>query len=176
MTESSRNIYNSDPGRLLEMMDQAATAGRIWTSSELGAILRHQLSAPVEFDLGQVAPQLATKLRTLASSQGLLLKSFADLLHHPDPPLELLDLTRSFSKALMTHPDSPLPREVATVLYYASILIARIRCGKRISGLGDDALKEGLQWALDQSWLDASTRQLFREGLRALAAAQDARP
>jgi hypothetical protein len=90
--------------------------------------------------------------------------SFGQLLHDPNPPLPMLELTHKFAKACRGNPDGPLPPEVATVLYYAAITVARLRCGRRISRLDDGALHEGLRWALEQEWLDDGTRSIFKEG------------
>jgi len=168
MTEPGSRIYESDSHRLADLMSVDAGAERIWRPEELKAILQHQLSVPIQFDLGGLDPGLAQKLGALATAQGLLVKSFHDLLHHPSPPLELLQLTKQFAKASRNHPDSPLPPEVATVLYFVSISVAMTRCGERISNLDDETLRNGLKWAVGQPWLDDSTRSLIEEGLRRL--------
>src|SRR5262249_24592385 len=121
-----------------------------------GAILRHQLTAPVRFDLGRPARSVRR------------FRSFADLLHHPRPPLALLTMTKDFAKASRSHPDRPLPQPGATLLYFASILVARVRPGRRISGVGDAALCRGLRWSVGQPGVDAAVRRLFREGLARL--------
>jgi hypothetical protein len=73
-------------------------------------------------------------------------------------------LTKDFAKACRISADSPIPREIATVLYFASIAVARLRCGRRITELTDTAVRKGLDWALGQPWLDEATRRLLEEG------------
>jgi len=146
-------------------MSVDAGAERIWRPEELKAILQHQLSVPIQFDLGGLDPGLAQKVGALATAQGLLVKSFHDLLHHPNPPLELLQLTKQFAKASRNHPDSPLPPEVATVLYFVSISVAMTRCGERISNLDDETLRRGIKWVLAQPWVDDATRGPLQESL-----------
>jgi hypothetical protein len=157
-----------DPAAMAELMELPNLIGKVWHSQELSAILRHQMSAPVQFDLSELPAGLGAKLRSLTAAQGLLIRSFGDLLRHPHPPLELLKLTKRFAKASSHHPDSPLPPEISRVLYYAAIVVAQTRCGERISGLDNAGLKQGLDWALTQLWLDASTRMIFEQGLKAL--------
>lgn len=160
-----RNSGSSQLGSLLGL----ATAERIsWGREELGAILRHQLAAPVQFDLGNLSPRLAEGLRAISSGQGLLVKSFADLLHHPHPPVELLELSKEFARAYWNHPASPLPREVAMLLYFASIAAALTRCRQRITSLDNQTLGRNFGWFLDQPWLDEPSRELFREALTVL--------
>ena len=140
------------------MMALADHGERVWRPEEL--------AAPVHLDLGNFAPGDARRLQTLSGSQGLLLKSFSDLLHHPQPPLELLEMVKQFAKTSRSHPDSPLPREIATLLYYAAIVVAMTRCGRRITNLDDQGLKEGIGWVLSQTWVDEPTKDIFKEGLK----------
>ena len=169
MDRTEASILDSDPHSMAALLDLGAGDERIWNADELAAILRHQLSAPIQVDLANLEQRLASQLRLAAESQGLLLKSFSDLLHHPNPPLELLKLTKDFAKACRLSREGPLPREIATVLYFASIVVAMVRCHRRITRLDDAATRQGVEQCLAQSWLDAPTRQLFEDGLKALA-------
>jgi len=164
----SPGIRDSDPRLLARLMDVGAGPGRLWQPGELGAVFQHQLSAVIQFDLGGLDQSLANRVRNLSAAEGLLIKSFRDLFCHPHPPVELLDLTKDFAKACKNHPDSPLPGEVASVLYFLSIAVAMAKCGARISQLDDDSLRTGLEWASGQPWLDEQTRNLLVEGLNAL--------
>ena len=155
--------YQTDSRQLAKLMDLGHAGQRLWRTEELGAILRHQLSAPVQFDLAGIDQALAGKLRNLTEAEGLLLQSFSDLLHHPAPPVELLILLKDFAKACRNHPDSPLPQEIATLLYLASIAVAMMRACQRITALDDEALRDGVQWLVDQTWVDDRTGSLFRE-------------
>jgi hypothetical protein len=141
----------------------------LWGPQELGAILQHQLDAEVAFDLsrlGQVRVQEVE--RALASIQGSPIRTFRELFEHPSPPIELVDLSRRFAKACRSSRDGPLPNEIATVLYFASIVVAMITCGRRISKLDDEAIGYALDWALDQPWLDESIRGLISRGRQAV--------
>jgi len=150
-------------------MEVGTEETRIWEPDELASILKHQMSAAVQLDLSCVGRNAAAKLGALSESGGLLIKSFADLLWHPNPPVELLELTKDFAKACGRHPDSPLPPEAADILYLASIVVARMRCRKRITTLDDASLRQGLGRAIGQAWLDERTRALLQEGLVYLA-------
>jgi len=150
------------------MMGMDGDAERIWRPEELAAIFRHQLAAPVKFDMSNLDVGMAKRLETVSVAQGLLVKSFGDLLQHPHPPVELLNLTKEFAKAVSTHPDSPVPADVARVLYFASIAAAMTRCGKRITRLDDASLRDGIRWAAELGWLDDDTLSLLNEGLRLL--------
>ena len=58
-----------------------------------------------------------------------------------------------------------MPRPIASVLYFASIAAALVRCRRRITGLTNDDLVVGFRWMLAQPWLDTPTRTLINEGL-----------
>jgi hypothetical protein len=140
----------------------------LWQPEELEAMLQHQLSAPLEFDFSYLGREATRRLDVLGSSQGPPIATFHDLLHHRSPPVKLLEITKEFAKACRTRSDRLLPNEIAAMLYLLSIVVARTRCGRRITKLEDDALRHSLDWALKQPWVDESTRELLREGDRVI--------
>jgi RNA polymerase sigma-70 factor (ECF subfamily) len=144
--------------RLLELPGPASSA----------ALLDHALTMPVPLD---VAVDASAVDQARAGADELGLKTIGDLLHHPRPRPELLELVKDFAKDNRTDPESPLGREVATVLYYAAIAVALTRCDRRISRHDDNTLRQGFRWGSDQPWVDEATRELFRAALRRLGAA-----
>ena len=157
--------------RAKELADLMATGeerAKLWRPEDLAAMFRHQMSAPMLVDLGGIDARTATKLKVLADAQGLLLKSFGDLFHHPSPPVELLELVKNFAKANLDHPESGLPGEIASVLYYASIASALVHLDTRISQLPNADLERGLRSVAGQSWLDDATKALLAEALKKL--------
>jgi hypothetical protein len=158
-----------DPVSLADLMDCRGQREELWSQEELQAILKHQLAAEVQFDLERFDEAVGRDLpRAQRSVEGLSISSFGDLFQHPQPPIELLDLTRRWAKACRTGSDHSLPAEIATILYLSSIAAAMTRCHCRISALGDEALRYGFDWALAQQWLDESTLRLLESGRRAL--------
>ena len=159
-------LHNSDPQSLTNMMNLDAGGQDLWGPEELGAILEHQLAAPLESDLGSLDKGLVRRLKEINSAGGTPLASFSDLLHHPSPPAEFLELTKRFAKICRSDPQSPLPSEVATILYFSSIVVAMTKCGRRITKMDDRSLQYSLDWAIRRPWLDDSTRKILEEGLR----------
>jgi len=174
------DVHNSDPQSLTQMMSLDAGDEKLWSPEELGAILEHQLSAPLECDLGRLDSGLARRLREVNSAahpEGTRpLKSFRDLLSHPSPPLKLLELTKQFAKACRNNPHGPLPDEIATVLYFSSIAVAMTRCGQRITKMDDRSLEFSLNWALRQPWLDEASRGILQEGRNAISSPEPESP
>jgi hypothetical protein len=165
MCNLSHDLSDTRTDHLAELLKTSGQGGPGWCPEDLAAILRHQLSVPITCDLKHLSPDRTQELCNLASSQGPPLESFADLFLHPHPPVELLESTKAFAKDHRGRPDSPLPSEVATMLYYASIAAGISRCGRRLTRLNDTALREGLIWAGRQAWIDQRMRRLFEDAL-----------
>jgi hypothetical protein len=158
---SSSAVFKSRANKLAALLATGEEHTRLWRPDELAAIFRHQMSAPMQVDLGSFDARTASRIKTVSEAQGLLLKSFADLFHHPAPVIELLELAKDFAKANMDHPESGLPGEIAATLYYTSIAAALVRLDARISQLADADLQRGLKWAMEQAWLDEKTKALL---------------
>jgi hypothetical protein len=154
--------------RLDRLMELGLAAEKPCRSGELRAVWQHQLGSPFHFDLGGFDAPAAERLRALGEAEGLLLRSLRDLLQHPRPPLELLRLAKDFAKAHQHSPRSPLPREVARLLYLAAIAAAWTHCGRRITSLDDTHLARSFDWALEQPWADRATKKLIASGRRLL--------
>jgi len=167
--DSAGSVFQRQPKSLAALLEASGEGSRLWRPEELGAIFRHQMAAPVLVDLGGYDPGTAARLKRLSEAQSLLLKSFADLFHHPAPPVELLELTKDFAKANMDHAQSSLPSEVAAALYYTSIAAALVRLGARITRLPEEELRRGLLWTREQAWLDEETKQLLLQAAEKLA-------
>jgi RNA polymerase sigma-70 factor (ECF subfamily) len=167
VTVSTSGRSPIDPAALARMLELPRQP------TERAEVLRHLLTAPVPLDLGAVDEALARKVRAWTEGQSLMLKSFGDLLQHPNPLPEFLELVKEFAKENRTDAESPLPREVATVLYYASIAVALARCARRITRHNHATLRQGFGWGCEQPWVDEATRSLLREGLRALGDAEE---
>jgi hypothetical protein len=153
----------SDAFWLAELL-RVDDAGPLWGPDELAAIFEHQLSAPVDFDLSVMGGEPPTDLAAQLARQDPPIASFRDLFGHPHPPVDVLERTKQFAKQCRRRPAGPLPAEIATVLYLLSIVVAMTRGERRISKLDDEALRASLDWALEQPWLDAATRDLLLEG------------
>jgi len=145
---------------LLTLMDLGEES-RVWQAQELGAILKHQLHAPLRLALGDFSGQVAQKMDGLA---GAAPGTLDELFRQAHPSCELLTLTKVFAKSCNVA-DGPLPREIAVLLYYLSIAAAEVRCEKRLTELSDESLIRGLAWCGAQIWLDQPIRLVILEAL-----------
>ena len=163
MTDSS--LSSSKTRSLAGLMKLSGDEPATWAADELAAVLRHQLAAPLEYDLRTLAPggeKTITEMSAKVSS-GPRPRNFGDLIRNPSPPLDLLRLMKDFSRA--GRDSGSLPPEVATVLYYAAIVVALLRHGARITELGDVALRKGVEWSIAQGWTGDELRAVFTESL-----------
>jgi hypothetical protein len=167
--DPSGSVFKSRPKALAALLATREERGRLWRSDELAAIFRHQMSAPVMMDLGGFDAATAVRLKILSDAQGLLLRSFAELFHHPVPPVELLEMTKEFAKLNLDHPESALPTEIAAALYYTSIATALVKLNTRISQLKDLDMERGLKWTSEQPWIDRETSELMAKALEKLS-------
>lgn len=153
------------PGRISEILQLGLSVGEPYRPEELRAFLEHELASPLAFDLGSLAPEASAQLRALCTADGMLLKSFGDLLQHPAPPVRALELAKDFAKTCSASPHGAIPQPVARVLYYACIAAALLRGERGITKLPDEELARGLAWVLAQPWLTEATRALVEKAL-----------
>ena len=166
----SWDIEKTASVRLSRLMGDEPAAPE-WSEKDLEAILRHQLSVPLERDLGREFVSLDSRLSDLSYPEqfrGLSRMTFGELLLHPRPPEEALQLVKRFAKARKSDPIPLLPGEVATAIYYAAVVAAELRLNRSISTLRREELRAGVQWAISQGWIVDPLRSLFVEASRAL--------
>src|SRR5437660_535407 len=147
MTDQS-GVDRSEAWRLAPLLEVGRDEPR-WRQRDMADLLAHQLRAPLLFDLGRLGSSNEEMVSELSQCGGPRLSNFADLFKHPTPPLELIKLTKNFAKACDTAPEGQLPTEIATILYYASILVARLRHGCWITELKMRDIRRGIKWALE---------------------------
>jgi hypothetical protein len=131
----------------------------IWPAQQLRAALHRQLVSTLSE---------RQQLEDAGQSAHPPIETLGQLLHHPRPPMKLLWLAKEHAKLSREDPHSPLPPEVALLLYYGSIAAALLRHGQRISRLSDDDLRGGFNWSARQEWVDEPTRLLFLEAMAML--------
>ncbi|MDH3584325.1 MAG: hypothetical protein OER86_08935, partial [Phycisphaerae bacterium] len=133
-----------------------------WQEDEFQAVLQGQMLAPLELELGTVDPVAwSSHFRALARAASPPIETLLDLFLHDDPPLDLLVAVKDYAKGLYHDDPSPLPREVAAVLYFASLAVAGRHHDRKITDLDDAAVRRGTAWASTQDWVDDTTRRLL---------------
>jgi hypothetical protein len=146
-----QHIHKTHPATLAQLLSMDVKL-LPWSHDDLKAILRHQLKVPMALELGDLLPAVPTTAKT-----------FGDLLASANPSLPHLKAAKEFFKETRIEGDHPLPPEVATALYFGTILAARLRCGVSISKLRTQKLIEAVDWGLAHSWVVEPLATLFRE-------------
>jgi hypothetical protein len=163
----TRTIHRAQTDKLAQLFDADADAPTVYWGADLAAVLRHQLAAPLVEELSSPICGDENVGGAHLSHLDPSLATFGDLLHHSKPPIDLLKLAKAFAKSCRANAEL-LPAEVSTLIYYAVILVARIRLGEKITTLSDDGLRQGLAWGIEQPWVDDKTKKLLSEGAAAL--------
>ena len=157
-------VYDSDAQRLLQIIGVNENTATEWALTDIASIFRHQMNAPLDFDLSAEGPQGATAGSTPIEGDNRGITTFGELFRHPAPPIELLKLSKGFFKRIVaTHPKNSAEHQVAYVSYLLSVILARRCHGKRISDLKDSTLITGLDWALTQTWVEKSIHKVLRD-------------
>lgn len=152
--------------RALEMfLDPEFQNRRVWQPEELGAMLEYQWRSPLEADLSGMDTKTAHMLKNMCDAQSLCLKSYGDIFDHRMPPVEVLTIIKEYAKRNMACPDVELPGDIAKLLYILSVVVARMRCGKRITTQDDSTIRQSITALLTQPWLSPSVSELLREAL-----------
>jgi hypothetical protein len=160
----------NDRHLLAGLMSLAGQHPAGWSATELAAIWKHQLNAPLLLDLGGLSADATATVTLHTHHAAAALQSFADLLAHPSPPIEILQLAKEFAKRQRYAEQAIFPIEIANILYYMSIALASLRHNQSITEMDESKLKQRIQWCLQQQWIDPATRGLFEAELTKLRA------
>jgi hypothetical protein len=162
-SSEDQTIFFSRPERLARILTVDDTAANLWTPEEMQAMWRHQYSAPIDVDLDSVVSVQATQLRKCPSIAEFRSKTFAEVLTHVSPPIELLKLIKEFAKQTLQNAEERQLKSIASALYYASYAAGLMRHRQQIGSMSFDELRPGFDWMLDQPWMDPQTRKLVSE-------------
>ena len=163
--DSEQTIFMKKPEGLTRILSIDEDVKELWQAQEIEAMWRHQLAAPIGIDLETVISVTGTELRKSPHFEAFRQKTFADLFRDPSPPLEVLKLTKEFTKQTLRDCEEGQLRELASALYYASYAAALIYHGQCIGSMSENELRPGFNWALRQGWIDEQTKKLISTAL-----------
>jgi hypothetical protein len=130
--------------------------------AQLSRMWQDQIDSPIRFESKFLTPDMTARLVDSAARGVPIPDRFSTLFTRADPPIELLEYAKRLAKAVRHRQGTPADK-IATVLYYCAIAAALVRCGRRITELDDAALAFGINWVLEQNWIDTPTRRLFTD-------------
>ena len=151
------------PSSLARLFDVAAHADGAREVADLEAMLRHVLSSRRLPTCCQGWPLRKSERLILAASGATEPVTLAALFSSMDPPLDLLSAVKHGARRATRGDNGSLPKDIASLVYFAAIAAALVRCGQRISKLDPDLLCQGAQMMLDRPWIGEPFRPLFEE-------------
>ncbi len=164
----SINLIDAEPGQLAQILDVGSKPSQMWTDSELGLMLNHQLDAPLFMDLSGVPRMEGASSAGACDDPSFRTLRFADVFFDQGS-VEVLRLIKDYAKGSMIgKADEALPESIGLMLYYLAIAAALVQHGVKITQLSDKELAEGLTWASDQSWASKPAHALLENGRRSL--------
>jgi hypothetical protein len=181
VTDLNREILASKPERLARLIHGVVEEPLTEAAQGPAAALRALLSAPCgEYFTGQQGRKSETNPSERQSGEeneegdvsplpsNAVLGVVRELLLEANTPLVALRALKEAAKGRADAASDPFLRHAATALYYLSIGAAFTRGGKKITGLSDSQLQEGLDWVQRQSWVDSALRGLAGEASQLL--------
>lgn len=157
------NEHKHFPGDPLSQVFAFDELGRtVWPVQDMRRMLRLQLGSKLHLELSRAGVSERQTVLQLADAATPRVRSFSDLLFHPWPPTDLLFGAKEYAKLCKDSSHSPMAPEIALHLYYCAIASALLRRNQKITSLGDDELRHGLNWLISQAWIDDRSRVLIR--------------
>lgn len=134
----------SDLNRLAGMLDIPAEN---WSDEDLAAMFRHQLKASLANEL--LAGHWVDPAALAEAGKDAC---FGDVFSVP-VNVGVLEAIKRYAKGV--RPESALPanEQVRRALYFATLAIAWVHYGVKLTTLNDAELQAGWRWCLSRSWL-----------------------
>ena len=147
---------------LRALMDPSQPDAVPWSSSDLRAILEHQLATPLVSEFDQLAE--ASRLsgdRVLSILEASGCRTFRDAIRNASQSADAIRLVKDLAKASLAQ-DGDLPRDVARVLYVLAIVHGRQAGVSNLTSLDDASLERETRRCLTFGWLPDEIRRLLR--------------
>ncbi len=138
--------------RMLAVRDER---DELWDAADLGELLRDLLSVPV----ADLTPGF-----TASESTALV-----DLFERSNSNIAILEAAKKRARESIGDDASALPRDVWSVIYFASIAAGLVHHRQRISKSNDEMLAYGFGCILELPWVSDPLRRLFREAVGRVA-------
>jgi hypothetical protein len=146
-------LDESNPSLLARLLGLDGEPSSVWESEELQGLLNHLLTMP----LGEALPGI--QFSSVSGPPPTLSGLFTD----PSPPLALLQSVKEWSRRLTRSIDPPLPTDVVSLFYFASIVTGHLRHDQWISKLDPAMIDQGIAMLVVQPWVGEPFQSLFRE-------------
>jgi len=160
----SPSSEHSSNAILRVLLDSALPEPCAWSTDDLRALLAHMLATPLRLEISAIATALGASADQVASMiDHCGCDTFGTALRAAAPNTEALRLVKAFAKSFLQPGRQDLPKDVARVLYVASILRARKSGARDVSSLPDADVTREARRVLTYDWLPDDLRALIRQ-------------
>ena len=159
------DVDESQTRLLAKMLDSSGPQVSTWQDEDLRGLFQHQLDTSLASAFEYPESGESPTLTQLGKSSVPPIVTFADLLKHDQPPLELLHAMRRMARRSAKETSGAIPDEIASVLYFAAIAVARVRLGERISRSDDNVLRYGFEIMMRRAWIGKDLTEVFGQSL-----------
>jgi hypothetical protein len=164
MNDVNDEVMGSKAPTVARLVKHTWEASHSFSTDDLQSFLVSSLDHPLIWE----NPQNGTPAVASVTQEPRPETTLRKLLAQDKPPLSRIKSAKDYAKACLLNPESSMPPEVATVLYFLCIAVALARHQARISSLSNEALSQGFAWASAVEWVDADTRRWLNEGQHSL--------
>jgi len=163
---ASEVVFLSTPEQISQLLHLDEKKPEPWREEELRDMVRHQMSASLEFDLSSVhvnEPESKIISKSFIFAAQSEMRTFDDLFRNPNPPVELLRLSqRFFKQKVKESPKDSAEHKCSYLFYLLSIVVARIRCNINICRLTDEEQLHAINSMMKRFWVvDDRIRELL---------------
>ena len=161
--ELDASIQRTQPECVSALLEVSRIGPQQWTAEDMRDLLAHQLQMPLA-DLATAVPA-ASACRYLENNR---LATVASLFADQQPPIEVLDAVKTFSRQQTRRSVDGLPTDISSAVYFACIAAAQVRLGQSITKSDNRVLEIGYRSLVGRPWLDRGLRELLTQALAGL--------
>gem|GEM_PF-273497 len=156
------NLGATNLSLLARLFGVSARRDAEWESFDLKSRLTRLLATPLLHSLPGIDPRALVRNSRwfgLARPDTITLR---DVFFDPRPPIELLCEIKNEARRLTRMRNPQLPRNLASLLYFAAIAAAQIRRGLWISTLDPEMIQQGANTLVDEPWVVEPVRGVLQ--------------
>jgi hypothetical protein len=151
------------------MFDPQPDRDTLWSEAELTQLLNHQLRQNLSKVLNELGESVPIQPKDSAAAYSDKPPATLDeLFRHPAPTLKTLDAVKRWARRAVRDDAGQLPTEISSLIYFAAIAAALVRCRARISKSDDATLRFGFEQQLTRPCANSFLHTLIRQAMTQL--------
>lgn len=151
--EQAPSLSDTKPEMVASVLQQIPDARQGWPEVDCGPLLDHLLRGSASEWIGEQGAEL-----TLGS-----------VLTDPAPNIAHLEAIKTRSRQCLASDEPALPPDVYKAIYFASVAVGLVRCGKRITSIDTAVLRFGFESVATANWSPPVLRVVTRQAMEAIS-------